>query len=386
LVSIVGLVVLVSPCHQRRPYCRITSQAFWSPVGDDLVDLVEVGDRLQFRAVKTLAAQLDRTVLNGEEYRGRRSSQSAEGQRRRGLLVEVSPDADPQFIGAIAAAEQFWGLDEQWRQAIGAMIAVPAGTSAALPEDVAPVSQVKTGWRVLRWRGRKQPAAVQLELRVDDGPVDPSFLVPRPGVRRQRVGGLRSWVARLALVTAPLFLIGGVAYSCGVSDSADRVVASSAITPAEASAYHLSTFPAAQAAAFGVTYLTLCSTHPAAADTRAVADRLTVLARMASGGVAVGCGWDGTGAAQQPVSVVWTGATAPASGTYSTGSAAQMVFTVALSDRRIITITVPVWASTNDGQPKFRIVGGCRCCRRLSWFRCRRRQCRRRWTLIWLTP
>src|SRR6478752_8961901 len=53
-----------------------------------------------------------------ETFRDRRRSRLSEGRRRRELLSTADPSADPQFINAIAAADQFWGPDEKWRDAL----------------------------------------------------------------------------------------------------------------------------------------------------------------------------------------------------------------------------------------------------------------------------
>ena len=115
--------------------------------------------------------------------------------------------------------------------------------------------------------------------------MDYEFDIPLPGKSLRVMGRTRSWVTRLALIGAPLVLVGGVAYSCGVSTGSTRVVQSSTITADDASAFHLTSFPAARAAAVGVSYLSLCWTHPDAKDTVATADRLAALTRMTSAGV-----------------------------------------------------------------------------------------------------
>ena len=130
----------------------------------------------------------------------------------------------------------------------------------------------------------EEAAVVGVEDAVDKQSED-SFDVPLPGKRRRAVGRTRSWITRLGLICAPLVLIGGVAYSCGVSTGSARLVQSSTISADDASAFHLNSFPADRAAAFGVSYLSLCWTHPDAADTTATTDRLAALARMTSAGV-----------------------------------------------------------------------------------------------------
>ena len=55
---------------------------------------------------------------DGTSFRDRRRSRLAEGHRRHEILSAAAPSGDPQFINAIAAADRFWGPDEQWREAL----------------------------------------------------------------------------------------------------------------------------------------------------------------------------------------------------------------------------------------------------------------------------
>ena len=315
-------------------------------------------------------ATLDRSDPLPEDisapFRDRRSARLTEGLRRRRVLAAAAPGGDPQFINAIAAADRFWGPDEQWRLAIATSTSQSAEPVNELrtPHEVPsrPERAVHRRRRPTWNRRRRQatPLAEDGELRSGldaAAEPEPAFLVPPPGGRLPRIGRVRSWTTRLVLLTAPLVLIGGVAFSCGVSSGSDRIATPSAITTGEAGSYHLSTFPEQQAAAYGATYLMLCLTHPNPADDAAVADRLTALARMTSSGVLPGCGWDGDGLAQAPLSVNWTGTTAPAAGTYSTGGAAELDYVAALTDGRTIGIAVPVWASSLTGPIQLRIVG-----------------------------
>ncbi len=327
------------------------------------------------------------------EYRSRRVKQLAEAHRRRQVLVAAGPAAPVQLINAIAATDSYWTETETWRAAIGlinpttpqaadpptrtstspvritkeqqqsktsALIPSQADASQAPPKTLAhlrvPFRRAKT-ISPQRSSTVLEPIADEPEpepLRVVDG----TFDVPAPGGKIRNVGRGRTWTTRLALIVAPLALIGGLAFSCGVSAGSSRVATPAAITAGEAAAYHLSTFPAAAAAAFGVTYVTLCLTHPNPSDDQATADRLTALARMTSAGVPAGCGWDGTGVAQQPLSVTWAGTSSPVAAAYSTGSAAQLTYVVAMPDRHTVTIAVPLWASSLTGQADFQVVGG----------------------------
>ncbi|HEY5880982.1 MAG TPA: conjugal transfer protein [Nakamurella sp.] len=172
------------------------------------------------------------------------------------------------------------------------------------------------------------------------------------------VGRPRSWVTRLLLIAGPLLLAGGVAYSCGVSTGSSRLVQQASISSQDAAAFHLSSFPAARASAFGVAYLALCWTHPAPTDATATKDRLAALAEMTSAGVAPGCGWTGSTPSPAPLTVIWDGTATPLPDTYSDGAAAQMGFVVTTADRRTVGVTVPIWVpSPNSPTTGVRVVG-----------------------------
>jgi hypothetical protein len=172
------------------------------------------------------------------------------------------------------------------------------------------------------------------------------------------VGRTRSWVTRLVLIGAPLVLIGGVAYSCGVSAGSARLVQSSAISADDASAFHLNNFPADRAAAFGVSYLVLCWTHPDAADITATTDRLAALARMTSAGVTAGCGWIGSTPSTAPLAVSWDGTVGPVQGAYANGAAAQLGFVVTTAAGRTVGAALPIWvSSTTTTAGGVRVVG-----------------------------
>src|SRR5664279_4302273 len=287
----------------------------------------------------------------GDTFRDRRRSRLAEGRRRRELLSAADPSVDPQFIDAIAAADRFWGPDEQWRDALRSQRSA-ASTASAEPSagtvDAAEVSPAHPALvTIARLRGslRAALARVRGSHRVTPQPVaahsgavdeEPPFDVPLPGQELRAVGRTRSWITRLALIGAPLVLIGGVAYSCGVSSGSARLVEPATISAADASAFHLSTFPADRAAAFGVSYLSLCWTHPDAADTTATADRLAALARMTSAGVTPGCGWTGSIPSKAPLAVTWDGTVKPVQGVYADGAAAQLGFLVTMADGRTV--------------------------------------------------
>lgn len=292
-----------------------------------------------------------------ESFRDRRQDLLAEGRRRREMLLTAAPSADPQFLNAIAAADRFWGRDELWR---GALQSQHAGTTAVAEPTTEPVGAADEGIvdptpatiardkrplrGVLAWvcssrrRSSAEPAA--------DHAVDDEFDIPLPGKPARVVGRTKSWVIRLALIGAPLVLVGGAAYSCGVSTGSTRLVQWSTITADDANAFHLNSFPAARAAAFGVSYLSLCWTHPDAADTVATADRLAALARMTSAGVAPGCGWTGSTRSTAPLAVTWDGTVKPVATSYADGAAAELGFLVTTSDGRTVGAALPIWVSS----------------------------------------
>jgi hypothetical protein len=301
-----------------------------------------------------------------DTFRDRRRTRLSEGRRRRELLSTADPSADPQFINAIATADRFWGPDEKWRDAlqsqrfdsasveptIGSVEA--AEVAAVEPAPVTIVGRVGSLGgvlaRVCHPRASRQSTADRI--------VDEEFNIPLPGRPLRAVGRARSWVTRLALIGAPLVLIGGVAYSCGVSTGSARLVQSSTIGADDASAFHLNSFPADHAAAFGVSYLSLCWTHPNAADTIATTDRLAALARMTSAGVTPGCGWAGSTPSKAPLAVTWDGTVKPIQGAYVDGAAAQLGFVVTMADGRTIGAALPIWvSSTTSMSAGVRVVG-----------------------------
>ena len=319
----------------------------------------------------TSASAIDLADDTAESFRDRRRGRLAETRRRRELLSAAAPSADPQFLNAIVAADRFWGPEEQWRQAVHphrstvqppTLITNPEITERPHPGSVAMASNRPHGawWaalgRVRRTRGAiPESATAQGESYVD---VQSAFAVPLPGERLRSVGRARSWVTRLTLVAAPLVLIGGLAYSCGVSTGSARLVQVSTISADEAAAFHLNNFPADRAAAFGVSYLSLCWTHPDAADTTATTDRLAALARMTSVGVTPGCGWTGSIPSAAPLAVAWDGTVKPLPDAYADGAAAQLGFAVTTADGRTVGAALPIWVSSpTTAAAGVRVVG-----------------------------
>jgi hypothetical protein len=82
-------------------------------------------------------------------FRGRRRASVAEVRRRRDVLISEAPEADLQFVNAIAASDSFWGPDERWRAALSHHV-VPAspggsdGSSEPTGHQAASTSQSNT--------------------------------------------------------------------------------------------------------------------------------------------------------------------------------------------------------------------------------------------------
>lgn len=215
-----------------------------------------------------------------------------------------------------------------------------------------------TGRLLRRWRrGRRRSADHMVTAIPAAAEPDPSFEIPLPNGRLRVIGRTRSWITRLAVIAAPLVLIGGVAYSCGVSAGSARLVQPSSIGAVDAAAFHLTTFPVDRAIAVGVAYLSLCATHPDAADAAATGDRLAALARLASKGVTPGCGWVGSVPSAPPLAVTWDGSIKPLEGVYAEGAAAELGFVVTTADARSVRAALPIWVSSSDETATARVVG-----------------------------
>jgi hypothetical protein len=237
------------------------------------------------------------------------------------------------------------------------------GSSAHVPD---PRPLRPRGWwrdRILTrvWASRtsdREAAQGTDDESVVDTQAEDAFDVLLPGKRRRTVGRTRSWMTRLTLISAPLVLAGGVAYSCGVSAGSARLLEPSSISAEDAAAFHLTGYPTDRAVAFGVSYLSLCWTHPDAADTTATADRLAALARMSSAGLTPGCGWTGSTPSKPPLAVTWDGTIKPLQGAYVDGAAAQLGFVVTTSDARTVGAALPIWvSSTTASAGGVRVVG-----------------------------
>lgn len=295
-------------------------------------------------------------LADSANFRDRRLLRVAETQRRRETLIQAAPHADPQFVNAVAAADRFWDADEQWRTVLASQLeAEPSTATPAGPLRHQAEATPRGRRQRPRWR---RPRAAAPATPIADSAAPPqtaaAFDVPAPG--RRQIGRGRTWMTRLLLVVGPLIFCGGLAYSFGVTTGSTRLVQPSALTVEDAAAYHLTRYPAQQAAAFGVTYLTLCLSRPDPGQDGAAADRLAALARMTSSGVAAGCGGEGAAAAAAPATVTWNGSAEPITGVYADGAAAHLGFTVTAHDGRTYTAALPVWAA--DGAAGgMRVVG-----------------------------
>ena len=297
--------------------------------------------------------------------RSRRDQRIAEIRRRRAVAAAASPGLDFQTTNMVVNADSLWGPDEGWRGFITASFESDEAPSAhgASPAPSAGASAPGRRSFLRKMRRRVEPAEPGEKVHTEpvaetpavQGVEEPGVLdVPLPGRRLRRTGRGRSWIVRTAVVVSPLVLVGGVTYSCGVHAASQRLVRPSQIGDQDAARFHLSTYPSAAAAAFGATYLSICLTHPA--DDLGRGDRAAALAGMTSSGVSPGCGWDGTGPQQQPLSLSWTGTQSPAAGSYPTGVAEQLDFTAVMPGDRVIGVSVPIWAASAAGGP-FLVVG-----------------------------
>lgn len=249
----------------------------------------------------------------------RRNDRAGELQRRRRAIFGAFPDASQFVASAIAARDECWTEAELWRAAVESSIA-PAAATDPEPRKAA---------------GQEKGAAP----------------IVGPG-RRLRPGTARSWTVKLLALVGPLILIGGVAFALGVNIGSSRVPAPSAIPEQDAAAYHLSTYPLAQATAVGITFLTECLTHPSPKDTAALQRREATLAAWTTSGTPDSCGWDGTGPATSPTSISADGTALllPA----QTGQTARIGFLVTMSTGETLRVQVPIWvdgASTRIAGP-----------------------------------
>lgn len=295
------------------------------------------------------------TDRSSADYRARRAAmliaQVREEQQRDAALDQVAPDATPAERAAVRRA---WSEHDT----------EPADSADEDDAGGACIDDRGTDRRRRSlgslWPGRRrgESSGVASTPRADDLPPVPETLatIPLPG-RPRSVGRTRSWITRLALIVGPILMIGGLAYSCGVSTGSSRLVQQVGISSQDAAAFHLSSFPAERASAFGVAYLTVCWTHPAPADSAAVQNRLAALARMTSAGLSAGCGWTGSTASPAPLAVTWDGSATPIQGTYTEGSAAQLGFVITTADQRMIGVTVPIWMPSMTSTAGARVVG-----------------------------
>lgn len=324
---------------------------------------------------------------DGPTFRARREERFAVMRERRERLIEHAPHAPAALINALASGDAFWGSDERWKSAIAeagqadtsptrttpdqseppappspndpttAVTAVTADAEVPSGEHLPATTPDKKRPRGRPWRRRRPTAAATTTAQTTtDSPTD-DFDVPAPGGRTLRIGRGRSWVTRIAITASPLILVGGLAYSCGVTTGSSRVIVPPVITTDIAQQYDLSTFPVDQAAAFGASYLTLCLTHPDPKDEGTRTNREASLASMTSAGVTKGCGWDGKGAAQQPVSVTYAGTHTPVDAQYPMGAAEQLAFVAVMQDGRSLGVSLPVWASGEPQNAQLRVVG-----------------------------
>ncbi|MDN5756944.1 MAG: conjugal transfer protein [Tomitella sp.] len=176
-----------------------------------------------------------------------------------------------------------------------------------------------------------------------------------PGIgKKPGMGGQYRGRRILAITVAGGLVIGAVGITAGAYMGRSAVPAAGMISPSEASAYRLTTFPLDAAAAFGKQYLDVCLTH---GDNESVKKRQQLLASMATPGAGKSCGWTAGGSQQDAEMIVWNGSMRPAKAEFGSGKAAYLGYTVSTSDGQYYTATVPIWAKSATDANDFRVVG-----------------------------
>ena len=281
------------------------------------------------------------------DFRVQRARQLRERQLNRAAIAEAAPDATDE-----EQADLLRALVRSETGSEPTAVDAPDRPLVARPET----DPVGSTGRLRRLAPRRPRRSASPPASEDPTP-DALATVARPGRLIRHVGRARSWVTRLALIIGPLLLVGGLFYSCGVATGSSRLVQQASIGSKDAAAFHLSSFPAERASAFGVAYLMLCWTHPVATDSAATQNRLAALAGMTSAGVTAGCGWTGTAPSPAPVAVTWDGSAVPIQGVYSEGEAAQLGFVVTTADQRTVGVSVPIWMPAATSTAGARVVG-----------------------------
>lgn len=173
--------------------------------------------------------------------------------------------------------------------------------------------------------------------------------VGKSGVLGSRYRGRKA----LALCSSALAFVAVVGLIIGVTVGRSAVPAEGAISPSDAAAYRLTTFPTNAATAFAQQYLTVCLTH---GDVEAVKKREQLLKAMSTPGTAPGCGWTSGGLQQEPSMIAWDGTVTPIT-EFATGEAAYLGFIVSMADGQYQTMSVPVWVKSGKTGNDLRIVG-----------------------------
>lgn len=329
--------------------------------------------------------------------RDRRGIRALAIQARITEITATAPDASPRLVTTIANLDRHWGPDQSWKQALAELtvdeqlaVASPSAVEGPVTEPTKPEAKraaprpskaesVTVTKKAGRWWPRRTAktaaisaqsastltkaeattgtAATETKPQIDAKPAPEStttgepFAVPAPG-KPIKDGTVRSWIARLAIVVGPLVLVGGLAYSCGVNTGSERLAVPMELSDEEATTWHLDTFPRAEAAAFGQTYLTICLTAPS--DDTEAKTRNATLARMSSTQVSAGCGISNPQSTDEPIAITWDGNSSGV-GTFTEGAAARLTFTITAKDGRLSQLSLPIWASA-DGST-LRVVG-----------------------------
>lgn len=173
--------------------------------------------------------------------------------------------------------------------------------------------------------------------------------VGKSGVLGSRYRGRKA----LTLISSALAFVAVTGLIIGVTVGRSAVPAEGAISPSDAAAYRLTTYPTNAATAFAQQYLTMCLTH---GDVEAVKKREQLLKAMSTPGTAPGCGWTSGGLQQEPAMITWDGTISPIT-EFATGEAAYLGFNVSMADGQYQTMSVPVWVKSSKTGNDLRIVG-----------------------------
>lgn len=233
--------------------------------------------------------------------------------------VVVVPQSEPRLIGPYAP---------------------PGGNSSTNRAE----NQAPTSSRAAR-RGGRATAPVESipdELRQ----------IPAPGGRYRGGRGRHVALKSVGVVSVCALAVGG-AFVAGLNVAGRLATPPTfTITTGEATRYGLDDFPIAAAAAFAERYVTLCLSTPV--DQASETARTTQLRALSTTGVPSSCGVDPQAPGMTVTSAAFAGVRGPVP---DRPSARFIAVQTALSDGRVIDVTVPVWTDPADPGRTFTVVG-----------------------------